>query len=152
MRVTAVVLYMRFIGAAGVGSYLGAATAGLIAVITGSVFAPGSIWAAAVPGLALLGALLTTGVARLTRFWLLPSITHRRTLWGAAAGAVLTPLAVGGSQPGVPINLTLLLMLIGSIVTAVLWTRWFRATHTVFVAWVQPPVARPRRQSLTRPR
>ncbi|MEU7529308.1 hypothetical protein AB0A74_26520 [Saccharothrix sp. NPDC042600] len=130
MRATTFVVFMRFIGAAGIGSFLGAAAAGLVAVATGRVFAPASSWVAALPVLALLGALLTAGVARLTRLWLVPQLTRRRLLWGAVAGAILTPLAIAVGQLGDLLPVALV-MPIGSVVTAVLWVRWFRQRHRV---------------------
>ncbi|GAA2678833.1 MULTISPECIES: hypothetical protein [Actinosynnema] len=130
MRVTTFVVFLRLIGAAGVGAYVGAAAAGLIVVLTGRVFSPAGTWVTALPVLAVFGALLTAGVARLTRFWLLPRVTGHRVLLGAAAGAVLAPLTVAVGQPGALFNVALLLMLIGAVATAVPWARWFRATHS----------------------
>lgn len=150
MRVTTFVVFWRFIGAAGVGAYLGAAAAGLVAVLTGRVFAPGSPWVTALPVLIVFGALLTVGAARLTRFWFLPKVTSRRWLWGAAAGAVLAPLAIAIGQLGNLLAVGMLLMLGGAVTTAVLWVRWFRATHPAPGARLY--VARPRQQPLNRQR
>jgi len=149
MRVTTFVVFLRFIGAAGVGAYLGAAAAGLVAVLTGRVFAPASTWVTALPVLAVFGAPLTAGVARLTRSWLLPKNTGRRVLWGTAVGAVLTPLAIAIGQLGTLFTIGMLLMLIGSVTTAVLWARWFRTIHPAARARARTHVARPRQQPLT---
>jgi hypothetical protein len=127
MRFSSFVVFFRFIGAFGAGSYLGAAAAGLLAVVTGRVFAPGSTWVTALPFLAVLGALLTAGAAWLTRRWLFPTFQHRRKLWGAAAGVVLTPLAVAFGELGDLSKIGVLFILVGALTTAVLWARWFRA-------------------------
>lgn len=137
MRVTTFVVFARLLGAIGVGTYLGAAVAGLIAVLTGQALVSGSPWVTALPVLTVLGAVLTAAVAWLTRFWLLPRVTRRRTLWGAVAGAILTPLAIAIGQLGDLFAVGMLPILIGAVTTAVLWVRWFRATHPT-------PRARPR--------
>lgn len=128
MRATTFVVFWRFIGAAGVGSFLGAAVAGLVAVVTARVFADGSPWVTGLPVLAVLGALVMAGVARLTRFWLVPRLVRHRMLWGAVAGSVVTPLAVAVGQLGDLLPVALV-MPIGSVVTAALWVRWFRGRH-----------------------
>ncbi|RAS59520.1 hypothetical protein C8D87_114132 [Lentzea atacamensis] len=127
MRFSSFVAFLRFIGAFGAGAYFGAAAAGLVAVVTGRVFAPGSTWVAALPFLVILGAVLTAGAAWLTRLWLLPKLRRRRKRWGAAAGVVLTPLAVAFGELGDLAPLGVVLVLIGAVTTAVLWVRWFRA-------------------------
>lgn len=129
MRVTTFVIFWRFVGAAGVGAGTGAAIAGLFAVLTGRAFAPGNPWLTALPVLAAFGALLGLGVARLTRFWLLPRVDRRRMLWGALAGAVVVPLAVAVGSLGDPPTAGLLLMLAGAAAAATVWVRWYRATH-----------------------
>ncbi|MCP2242514.1 MULTISPECIES: hypothetical protein [Lentzea] len=126
MRVTALVVFMRLIGAGGVGAYVGAAASGLIAVLTGKVFAPGSPWTTGLPFLIVIGAVLTMGIARLTRAWFLPAVATRRILWGAAAGAVLLPLAVAVGELGDLAPIAVGLMAIGWVTTVVLWIQWFR--------------------------
>jgi hypothetical protein len=130
MRATAFVVFWRFIGSFGVGTYLGAAAAGLIALLTGTVFAAGSTWATGLPVLAVLGAIITAVVSRLTRPWLLPKLARHRWLWGAAAGLLLGPLAIAvGELGGLLAPVGLPLMFIGAVTTVVLWVRWYRATH-----------------------
>lgn len=152
MRVTTFVVFLRLIGAAGVGAYLGAAVAGLVAVLTGRAFAPAGTWVTALPVLAVFGALLTAGVARLTRLWLLPKASGRRALWGAAAGAVLAPLAVAVGRMGTLVDVGLLLVLAGSLITAVQWVRWFRAAHPTSRTRARIHAAPTRRRQLTRSR
>jgi len=123
-------VFWRFIGSIGVGAYLGAAAAGVIALLTGKAFAAGSTWAAGLPVLVVLGAIITAVVSRLTRPWLLPKLSGHRWLWGAAAGLLLGPLAIAVGQLGgllAPVGLPL--MLAGAVTTVVLWVRWYRATH-----------------------
>ncbi|MEU7477070.1 hypothetical protein AB0A63_13870 [Lentzea sp. NPDC042327] len=129
MRFTTAVTFARFIGACGVGSYLGAATAGLVALLSGKAFEPGSPWLAGVPFLAVIGALVTAVAFRLTRYWLLPKL-RRRLLWGALAGAVLTPFAVAVGQLGDLRPLAAWLMLAGALPTGWLWARWFRGSRS----------------------
>ena len=130
MRFTTAVVFGRFIGACGVGSYLGAAIAGALAVVTGRAFAPGSSWLLGVPFLALIGAVLVIGVAWLTRYWLLPRV-RRRLLWGSVAGLVLTPLAVAFGQLGDLATVGLVPVVAGAVTTAVLWVRWFNRSRRV---------------------
>lgn len=126
MRVSTLVLFLRFIGAGGVGAYVGAAASGLIAVLTGKVFAPGSPWVAGLPFLIVIGAVLTMGIARLTRAWLLPTVATRRMLWGAAIGAVVLPLAVAVGELGDLAPIAIGLMAVGWLTTVVTWFQWFR--------------------------
>ena len=137
MRATTFVVFLRFIGAAGVGASLGASVAGLIAVLTGRALGPGSPWLTALPVLVVLGALVGTSVAWLTRFWLLPAVARRRAGWGALAGAVVVPLTIAIGQLGTLSAVGTLLMLAGAATTAVVWVRWTRATYAT-------PGARPR--------
>jgi hypothetical protein len=138
MGVTAFVVFWRFIGSFGVGTYLGAAVAGVVALATGKVFATGSTWAAALPVLAILGAAITAAVFRLTRPWLLPRIVRFRWLWGAAAGVLLGPLAIAvGDLDGLLKPVGLPLMAIGAATTVVLWVRWYRRTHPLTGARAQ---------------
>ncbi|MFI6029455.1 hypothetical protein [Amycolatopsis magusensis] len=130
MRATRVILFFRLLGAVGVGTYIGLAAAGMLAVLTGRVFVPGSTWTTALPLLIPLGALLTAGATRLTRFWLLPKLRSRRALAGAAAGAILTPLAVAFSQLGDLTSVGLLPPAIGAVITAALWVRWHTSARS----------------------
>ncbi|UUV32093.1 hypothetical protein NQK81_01210 [Amycolatopsis roodepoortensis] len=130
MRPTSFVVFLRLIGAGGVGAGVGAAVAGLLALVTGRVLVPGSPWIGALPVLAVFGAAMGVGVARLTRFWLLPRVASRRLLWGAVTGAVVVPLAMAFGQLGDLINVGLLLMLAGGFTTVVPWFRWLQAPRT----------------------
>lgn len=85
------------IRAAGAGAYLGAAVAGLLAVLTGHAFAAGSPWPAGAPVLALLGAAGGWLLARLTHMRLAPKLS-RRTLVFTVGGFVSFPLAVAIGQ------------------------------------------------------
>lgn len=137
MRATTLVVFFRGLGSLGVGSYLGAAVAGLIAVLTGRAFATGSTWVAALPVLVIFGAILTAAAFAATRGWVLPAFARqhrrfmlRRWLWGAIAGVVLGPLAIAIGDLGSllsPIGLPLIA--IGGVSTFVLWVRWYRKTH-----------------------
>jgi hypothetical protein len=151
MRVTTFVVFWRFIGAVGVGAGCGAAIAGLIAVLTGRAFAPGSPWLTALPVLVVFGAALGAGVGPLTRFWLLPKVAHRAG-WGALAGAVVAPLAIAIGQLGNLLAVGMLLMLAGAITTAVVWIRWFRATHPTPGARARMYATRTRPQPANRAR
>ncbi len=130
MRATAFVIFWRFIGSFGVGSYLGAAVAGLVALLTGKVFAAGSTWVTGLPVLVVFGAIITAVVSRLTRPWLLPRFARHRWLGGAVAGLLLGPLAIAvGELGGLLDPVGMPLMFIGAAITVVLWVRWYRATH-----------------------
>lgn len=89
--------FAGLIGAAAVGAYLGAVVAGLLAVVTGQVFAIGSPWPAGAVVLALLGAVGGWLVARLTRARLAPRL-FRRTLVFTVGGLVSLPLAIAIGQ------------------------------------------------------
>jgi hypothetical protein len=118
-------------GSFGAGTYLGAAASGVIAVATGRVFTPGNPWVEALPGLMMLGAMVTAFFARLTRRWLLSRLRRRRALGGGVAGMLLMPLAVGTADLGELSGLGLALMLIGALTTAALCLRWFRKSQRV---------------------
>lgn len=90
-------LFVRIIAAAGIGTYLGAAAAGLLAVLTGQAFSAGSDWLLGVPVLAVLGAAVAPVVGWLTRFWLAPGLQHRLLLF-TCVGAVTMPLAFAISE------------------------------------------------------
>ena len=83
------------VGAAATGAYLGAAVAGLLALLTGQVFDAGSPWPAGAGVLAVLGAAGGWLVARLTQLAL---TMNRRTLVFTVAGAASFPLAVAVGQ------------------------------------------------------
>jgi hypothetical protein len=89
--------FAGLIGAAAVGAYLGAVVAGLLAVVTGQVFAAGSPWPAGSGVLALLGAAGGWLVAGLTRARLAPRL-FRRTLVCTLGGLVSLPLAIAIGQ------------------------------------------------------
>jgi hypothetical protein len=94
---SAIPQFTRLIGAAGLGAYLGAAIAGLFALLTGEVFAPSNTWLVALPILAVLGAGIGGLAGWLTRRWLAPR-TPRRRLTFVVAGAVALPLATAIGQ------------------------------------------------------
>jgi hypothetical protein len=83
------------VGAAATGAYLGAAVAGLLALLTGQVFDAASPWPAGAGVLAVLGAVGGWLVARLIRLAL---TMNRRTFVFTVAGAVSCPLAVASGQ------------------------------------------------------
>jgi len=130
-----VVAFGRLIGAAGLGAALGAAVAGLIAIVLGQAFQPGSTWLTGLPVLAVLGAGFGALVAWLTRRWFLPSApdwkhgSRRRLLLFTAAGLVVVPLAVAVGQSPASTTVAILLMFAGSAVTLMMWTRASRRTH-----------------------
>jgi hypothetical protein len=125
MRATAVVVFGRLIGATGLGAYLGAALAGLIAVITGQAFtAP---WPAAVPVLALLGCGVGASIAWITRRWFLPRIRHRMLVL-AAAGVLVLPLAAAIGQFHAIGSIGILLVFLGGATTLTIYHRASRAT------------------------
>lgn len=146
MRFRSVVTFGRLIGAAGLGSALGAAVAGLIAIVIGRV---DSTFLAALPGLAVLGAGAGTVVARLTRQWFLPSDPAQqhgarlRMLQFAAAGLMVLPLTVAVGQLHAGSTVMIPLMFLGSVITLTLWTRSFRPIH------LSSHAARPHARSAT---
>lgn len=135
MRFRSVVVFGRLIGAAGLGAALGGAAAGLIAIVLGQAFQPGSTWLTGLPVLAVLGAIFGAGVARLTRQWFLPTFAARqngsryRMLLFIVGGMVVVPLTVAVGQLDAIAAVAIPLMLLGSMVTLMLWTRVFRRTH-----------------------
>ncbi|WP_034271125.1 hypothetical protein [Haloechinothrix halophila] len=135
MRFRSVVVFGRLIGAAGLGAALGAAVAGLIAIVLGQAFQPGSTWLTGLPVLAVLGAGVGACAARLTRQWFVPTDPHRhndarrRMLLFTAAGLVAVPLAVAVGQLHAIAAMAIPLMLAGSAVTLTLWMRAFRRNH-----------------------
>lgn len=127
-------VFGRLIGAAGLGAALGAAVAGLIAIVIGQAFQPGSTWLTGLPLLAVLGAGVGALVARITRQWFLPSApdrngVRRRMLLFTAAGLVVGPLAIAVGQLHAIAAVAIPLMLVGSAVTLTLWMRAFRRNH-----------------------
>lgn len=89
------VSFAGLVASAATGAYLGAAAAGLLALLTGQVFDAGSPWPAGASVLALLGAAGGWLVARLTR---LAMTMNHRTLVFTAAGLVSLPLAIAIGQ------------------------------------------------------
>ena len=115
--------FLRLIGAGGVGSVLGIACTGAVAVATGQALAGGSPWPRAVPAFVILGAAAGGGVSRLSRRWLLPH-RRKRTPVIVGVGAVSVPLALAVGQlaqawsPLLPVA-----ALAGAVVTVTLWVR-----------------------------
>lgn len=94
-RVRGGVGFAGMIGATGVGAYLGAALAGLLAVLTGQAFADDSPWPGGAVVLAVLGAGgggLVTGLTALA--WTM----RHRTLLLVLGGLVSLPLATAIGQ------------------------------------------------------
>jgi hypothetical protein len=87
--------FAGLVGAAAAGAYVGAAAAGLLAVLTGQVFAAGSPWPAGVGVLAVFGAAGGWLLARLTPLAL---AVDRRVLVLTVGGLVSLPLAVAIGQ------------------------------------------------------
>lgn len=135
MRASTIAMFIRWIGAAGVGSALGAATGGLATLLTGQLISPSS-WLAGSPVLAILGACFGLAVARLSRRWLTPHMS-RRALWFTVAGLVTVPLAFASGKPPLS-TVTIVLMAVGGITT---WTVYLRALRQ-FAARHHVPVAR----------
>lgn len=129
MRFRSVVMFGRLIGAIGLGAYLGAGVAGLVALVTGQVVHAGGSWSTGVAVLGVLGASVGALLARLTRNWLACRLP-RRMLWLTAAGAVLLPVASSVGQLRSGTAVVLLFMATGSLVTLVLWTRALRRSRS----------------------
>lgn len=87
--------FAGLVASAATGAYLGAAAAGLLALLTGQVFDAGSPWPAGASVLAVLGAAGGWLSARFTRLGL--AMNHR-TLAFTVAGLVSFPLAVAIGQ------------------------------------------------------
>lgn len=124
MRSSSIVQFAKVIGATGVGTYLGAATAGIGAIVTGAAF--DGVWLAGIPGLAILGACLGALVAPLTGHWLLPQISRRGWVF-TGAGLITMPLigTIGNMDRlgGVLIGL----VFAGGLSTVTLYLRSLRA-------------------------
>lgn len=108
--------FAGLVGAAAAGAYVGAVAVGLLAVLTGQVFAAGSPWPAGVGVLAVLGAAGGWLLARLTR--LAPAL-DRRVLVLTVGGLVSLPLAVAIGQlrhgGSVGIGLVMIAGLVGAV-------------------------------------
>lgn len=114
------VRFVGLLGASGVGAYLGAAAAGLIAVLTGQVFAEGSSWPTAVPLLAVFGAVAGALVAGLTR---LARRLRRRTVILAVGGLVSLPLAIAINHLDQMDSVGISLVLLGGMVGMIVYVR-----------------------------
>lgn len=119
-------MFGRLIGAGGLGAYLGAAVAGLVAVVTGQALSAGSPWLAGVPVLAVLGAGVGAAIARVTRSWFLPGIRRRMEVF-TAVGVVVLPLAAAFGQLRWSGSVGILLVLAGGIATMAIYLRTPRA-------------------------
>ncbi len=117
------ILFARFLAAAGVGAYGGTTLAGLVTLLTTQMHTPDT-WAGGLPILVPLGAAVGAVLARTTRHWLFPHTNPatRRHL-GALLGAAALPLstALGGDPTAA--TLAVPLMILGSIATAWPWCR-----------------------------
>lgn len=135
MQFRSVAAFGRLLGAAGLGATLGAAVAGLIALVSGQAFQSGNPWLTGLPVLALLGAGIGALVAPLTHRWFLPASPdrrhgeHRRLLLFAAAGLVVVPLAIAAGQWHAVATVTIPLMVVGSAAILALRTRTIRRSH-----------------------
>ena len=122
MRLASVVMFGRLVGATGLGAYLGAALAGLIAVVAGQAFSTGSPWLTALPVLAVLGAGLGAAIARLTRRWFLPHV-RRRMLVFTVSNVLVLPLAVAIGQLHSIETIGILLVFAGGATTLAMYLR-----------------------------
>jgi hypothetical protein len=133
--------FVRLIGAASLGTYLGAAVAGLVAVVTGETFAAGSPWLTALPVLAVAGIGVGAVTSWLTRRWFVPHASRRRSSF-VAAGVITLPLVVAIGQLreiqaiGVP------LVVIGAVTTLVVYCRALRTAQPQAQHSYSRPVAR----------
>lgn len=111
------------VGAAAAGAYLGAAAAGLLAVLSGQVFAAGSPWPAGAGVLAILGAAGGWLVSRFTR--VVPTL-QRRAWVLSVGGLVSVPLAVALGQLHQGGSVGVGLVMIAGLATAVTHVRTCR--------------------------
>ncbi len=123
MRFRASVVFARVCGAAGLGVFLGAGAAGLVSVITGSVFAHDPAWLTGVPVLAVLGAVAGLVIAWITRRWFAPHVPYRRWLF-TAAGMLVLPLATAVSATTPVVAFPIIAAAV--VLTVSLWVRGFR--------------------------
>lgn len=128
---SSIVSFGRLCAASGLGVYLGASVAGLVAVLNGDAFTSGSRWLSTVPVLAVVGAGVGAAVAWLTRRWLLPR-APRRLVTFAVAGVITLPLfsAIGQMRAldsvGAPLALAG-----GVVMTIVYWRAGSSSTRAV---------------------
>jgi hypothetical protein len=124
---SSILAFVRLCAAAGLGVYLGASVAGLIAVLDGEAFRTGSPWLDNLPALAIVGAGVGLAVARLTKRWLAPR-TPRRWVVFAVAGTVTLPLFTAVSQLRAiePVGASLALVC-GAVMAVLYW----RASRSV---------------------
>lgn len=119
---SAVLLFFRLCGVTGLGVYLGGAVAGLIAVITGDVFASGSPWPRTAPALAIAGAGVGLALGWLTRRWLLPQAAHR-WLTFTLTGIATLPLFAAVAQLRAIETVGIPLVVAGAIAVAIVYWR-----------------------------
>lgn len=123
---SSIIAFVRLCAAAGLGVYLGASAAGLIAVLDGEAFRSGSPWLGNLPALAVVGAGVGLAVARLTRRWLALR-TPRRWVVFAIGGIVTLPLFTAVSELGAIEAVGASLALAGGAVMTVLYWRASRS-------------------------
>ncbi|MGH3777035.1 MAG: hypothetical protein ACRDRR_15125 [Pseudonocardiaceae bacterium] len=118
--------FAGLVGAAAAGAYFGAATAGLLAVLTGQALVAGNPWSAGVTVLALLGAAGGWLLGRLTS--LAPAL-DRRALVFTVGGLVSFPLAVAIGQLRQVGSVGIGLVMIAGLVSVLVYVfaRWRRA-------------------------
>lgn len=119
-RVPGRVRFAGLIGASGVGTYLGTAVAGLVAVLSGQVLAQGSSWPAAAVMLAVLGAGAGAVIAGLTR---VARTLRRRTLILTAGGLVSLPLATAINHLDQVDSIGIGLVGLGGVVGVIVYVR-----------------------------
>lgn len=123
MRFMPYIVFARLCGAAGLGVLLGAAVAGFLGLLTGSVFTQLPHWPLGAPVLAILGAPAGLLTGWLTRRWFVPTLARRRMVF-TLGGMAAVPLAT--AVPSATIMLAFLIMLVTVSTTVTLWVRGYR--------------------------
>lgn len=119
---SSIVAFIRLCAASGVGVYLGGSLAGLVAVVNGDAFAPGSPWLGNVPGLAVFGAGAGAAAFWVTRRWLVPRLSHRLAVF-VVTGILTLPLFTAISQLRAIQTVGAPLALLGGALTAIVYWR-----------------------------
>lgn len=115
-------MFIRLCAASGLGVYLGASIAGLLAVITGQPLTAGSPWATIALTSAVAGAGAGAAACWLTRRWLLTKVSAR---WWTfiVAGVITLPLFTVVGQLRTVGSADALLALGGGVVMVVVYWR-----------------------------